>query len=462
MIAENRTAANRQEEETDAESCLITRLEAELGPLPERLDAYVDTRLVSTFMELMTAIITFVHPKQGLQVAKLGAVLKNGAQAPAGTKKIERLLHSKKWSADLVKVFLWEKATQKVKELQRREEQVLCIHDGSRLEKPESEQTSGLCTVLSSKAKRLRKIRKGVWNPPMGKPITVLGLEWTGVIVVGMQGAPQVAAMEYWSRKGEKATTGQEVEKRLLWKSLCTLGRGVWHVFDRGYASKAWLELWSALKVDFVTRWQGRHHFLDEDGNEKPLWKFACWKKSWGYREIEDPKTKKWVRTGVVAVPVRHTGYAGQLWLVVGRGKGDPWYLVTNQPIETEEDAWRIVMAYARRWKIEESFRFEKSELGVESVCLQSWEAREKLLQMVTLLYTYLLSLCGEDAEWLRNWLLRHHCHRTGKRLRQVKMPLYRIRWALADLWQKTNLLPQVARLLRASPLSNVCSQSSG
>jgi len=135
---------------------------------------------------------------------------------------------------------------------------------------------------------------------------------------------------------------------------------------------------------------------------------------------------------------------------------------VTNQPVETEEDAWRIVMAYARRWKIEESFRFEKSELGVESVCLQSWEAREKLLAIVTLVYTYLLSLCEEEAEWVRIWFLRYHCHRTGKRYRQAKIPLYRLQWALSDLWHKTNPLPQLARFFPIFSSPNICPKSSG
>ncbi len=78
----------------------------------------------------------------------------------------------------------------------------LCIWDGSRIEKPASEKTEGMCAVLSSKAKRLKKNRKGVWNPPGGKPVTVLGLEWSGLLIAGMQGVPEVATMEYWSRKG--------------------------------------------------------------------------------------------------------------------------------------------------------------------------------------------------------------------------------------------------------------------
>jgi hypothetical protein len=39
------------------------------------------------------------------------------------------------------------------------------------------------------------------------------------------------------------------------------------------------------------------------------------------------------------------------------------------------------------------------------------------------------------DLEALRQWLLRFCCHRTGKRHREVSMPLYRLRSALSRLW---------------------------
>lgn len=52
--------------------------------------------------------------------------------------------------------------------------------------------------------------------------------------------------------------------------------------------------------------------------------------------------------------------------LASGPGK-EPWYLLTNEPVEDSESAWRVVLAYARRWQIEMSLRFHKSELAVES-----------------------------------------------------------------------------------------------
>jgi hypothetical protein len=138
--------------------------------------------------------------------------------------------------------------------------------------------------------------------------------------------------------------------------------------------------------------------------------------------------------------------YEQALWLVVSRpGKRQPpWYLVTTEPIVTEQDAWSIVFAYARRWQIEMTWRYSKSELACESPRLWSWENRLKLLLMVSLVYAFLLTLLHEHAEGLRAWLLRYWCHRTGKRCREAMTPLYRLRWAISRLW-----LTYVPSLLR-------------
>ncbi len=101
----------------------------------------------------------------------------------------------------------------------------------------------------------------------------------------------------------------------------------------------------------------------------------------------------------------------------------------------TEQDAWNVVFAYARRWQIEMTWRYNKSELACESPRLWSWENRLKLLLMVSIVYAFLLTLLDESWSALRSWLLRYWCHRTGKRCRQAATPLYRLRWALSRLW---------------------------
>ena len=58
-----------------------------------------------------------------------------------------------------------------------------------------------------------------------------------------------------------------------------------------------------------------------------------------------------------------------RLSLVVARRGGGQhsWYLLTNEPITTKEEAWAIVFGYVRRWQIELAFRYNKSELAMES-----------------------------------------------------------------------------------------------
>ena len=57
-----------------------------------------------------------------------------------------------------------------------------------------------------------------------------------------------------------------------------------------------------------------------------------------------------------------------------------------------------------------------------------------KLLQTVTLVYAFLLSLLEEQHQEKAESLMRTGCHRTGKRCREASTPLYRIRLALANL----------------------------
>ena len=141
-------------------------------------------------------------------------------------------------------------------------------------------------------------------------------------------------------------------------------------------------------------------------------------------------------KVGVLAIAVALPEHTRPLWLVVARSKRgrEPWYLLTSDVIRTPEDAWAIVYAYARRWQIEQTWRYHKSELGCESPRVWMWEWRKKLLLMVTLLYAFVLSLLAAELEALRLECLRWGCHRTGKRRREVAAPLYRLRAALSRL----------------------------
>lgn len=89
-----------------------------------------------------------------------------------------------------------------------------------------------------------------------------------------------------------------------------------------------------------------------------------------------------------------------------------------------------------RRWKSEERFRFQKTELVIETLRRRDWEPRRKLLWLVTLAYGLLLSILSPPLFQARGSLLARWCQRADWRQLTAKSPLYRLRWALSRLWQ--------------------------
>lgn len=414
-----------------------------LAPLFEQLDALIDKRLVRTFFAALVAIVQFRNRACGLLLSELGGYILSPHQAPAGTKRLSNLLRSPKWHHSLIEQFTWEQANKRTGKLLEQGEDVLVVWDASELEKSESIELEGLCSVRSARAARLKRHKKGYHQPPPGPPVFVPGMHWLGLLVVGLSeksGPPLMAAMRWWTTRGEKASDRRTQEWLLLRECAHRWGRRVLHIFDRGFAGAPWLGVLFDYWVYFVMRWPRGYKLLDVDagGRERKAWEITKGKRSWDSRLLWDSHQRAYRKTGVVVAQVRHPLFrAHPLWLVVSRpGKGHaPWYLLTNEPVLTKEEAWRVVLSYARRWQVEMSFRYQKSELAMESPRLWKWDNRLKLLLMVSLVYAFLLSLLVPSFALLLDRLLRGWCHRSGKRYRDASVPLYRIRSALSRLW---------------------------
>jgi len=337
----------------------------------------------------------------------LGGELLGPAHAPAGTKRLSNLLRSRKWSASLIANFLWQQAQARVQAWQASDEAYLLIWDDSVLEKPESLKAEGLGPVRSSKAARLARRRKGFSGPPPSRQIYVPGVRWLCLLLLGEQGPPQVAAMEWWSTRlgaippSPPAAPGEpdppspthQARVALLRRAVQQLGRRGQHLFDRGFAGGPFLGELLALDLSFVLRWPKGYHLVEQEGVKRAAGAIVRGKRSWEHRYWQDPRRGEWRKVGVLAVPVTHPDYPTPLWLVVARGikKDQPCYLLTPEPVTEAEAAWRIVTRYARRWQIELTFRYTKSELAMESPRLWTWERRLKLLGLVTLAYLFLL-----------------------------------------------------------------------
>jgi hypothetical protein len=432
-----------QEKEQDSQQAsqeLAEMLELFLSPLLLVLDKLLDKRLVRTFVQCIVAIIRLRSNKQGLLLSELGSYMDGyrglSVSAPAGTKRIGNLIRSLKWDVFHIDEYLMNEANKEVNALKQLGKRILCIWDGSVIEKPESRKLEGLCPVTSSKAKRLNRSRKGlVFNMPASRPIMVIGMQWTSALIAGMEGIPKVAVMSWWTTKGDYATKLRQQEETLLRKCVRKWGDILIHVFDRGYSSGPWLQLLQSLKVKFVIRWKKDHIFRDRNGNEKKLWQIGLGKKYLAHKLIHDVYTGEKMQCDIWWTEVRHASYAYQLYLVKVRVKKKVYYLITNEQVKTEAQAWDSVFTYKRRWQIEMSFRYGKCELAMESPRLWAFESRLKLLSIVTVVYAFLIHLLEPLYRDRVQAVLRLRCHRTGKRCREVLAPLYRLRWAISRLW---------------------------
>jgi hypothetical protein len=223
-------------------------------------------------------------------------------------------------------------------------------------------------------------------------------------------------------------------------------GRTVLHVFDRGYASKEWLGLLLNQQDRFLLRWPSAYKLLDGQGRVKRASLFSVGRKATSSQQVWDMVRKCPLKRSLLWQRCWHPAYLDcPLTLIIcrpGKAGRQPWYLLTHEAIENDKQAWQLVQAYARRWQIEQSFRFSKSELAMESCRLWFWENKMKLLQIVALVYAFLLTLLAKELQQHIQTLLRAGCHRTGKRARKTPSPLYRIRLAITNLWNHLNYYP--------------------
>jgi hypothetical protein len=295
-----------------------------------------------------------------------------------------------------------------------------------------------LCAVRSVKARRLKRIKAGYYNPPGGRPVFVPGFHWFQVVVTGLKGAPSLAHFHWWTTRGEAASKMRDEEGAVLVHLAERWGSQVIHVWDRGFAGAPWLLQAFRARLRFIVRWKKANYLIDERGQRRIASDISRRKRSVDHRMIYDAKRRCQRKTGIVffRVQLPDAPYL-PLWMIVLRpGAGrQPWFLLTNEYITSVDDAWRIVLGYNRRWQIETTIRFDKSELAIESIRIFDWQARKKLMLILAIVHAFLLSLLAPVFDYLRAWLLDTWCHRTGKRSRSAAAPLYRLRLALCALW---------------------------
>lgn len=96
-------------------------------------------------------------------------------------------------------------------------------------------------------------------------------------------------------------------------------------------------------------------------------------------------------------------------WLVevrLGRVAQEPWWLLTDRPVETAEQAIEVFRMYCQRWAIEDAFKVGKTCLGWEDVQVLAYDAIRLLVALGWVAAGFLFDL-GVTLEWGEVRLLR-------------------------------------------------------
>jgi hypothetical protein len=425
---------------------LLQRIKIFLQPFTNYLTTLMDVRLVRTFHDAFVGILSHRDRANCLLLSELGGYIAGFLKATSGTKRLSNLFRSERWTEKDIEEVRLKRTKEQVSIWQKEGRRVLGFIDDSRLEKPESWFSEGLCAVYSSKAQRLTRIKRGYYRPPI-KRICVPGYEWTALMIGGLSLIPMLGIMKWWTTRGEHKDSQDNVLYKLLKQIKSVFDSTLTLVLDRGFANLPTLEKLFKCQQSFIIRWKGANLLTTtvEAGNPdsfgkgiaKNTWRICFGKKGFDKRAFWDKERKMTHKLEIIYAPVCHPEYPDKpLNLIVVRQKTikgqQPMYLLTDCIIDSVGIAWELFRSYIQRWDIEQAFRFNKSELGIQSLRLRDFEDKLKMLALVTLIYEFLLQL------W-RNWhtaafcIINKWCHRTDKRLQLSRLPLYRLRLAIVN-----------------------------
>ena len=83
----------------------------------------------------------------------------------------------------------------------------------------------------------------------------------------------------------------------------------------------------------------------------------------------------------------------------------EPWLLLTDWPVENEEQAVRLFAMDRQRWAVEDRFKVTKECLGWEEVQVLDWQALQTLVALAWVTTGFLYQM-GVTFQWAEVQLL--------------------------------------------------------
>jgi Transposase DDE domain len=349
------------------------------------------------------------------------------------------------------------------------------VLDGSDLRKPHAQRMDHLQRV-----------------PRLAGGGTVNGYRTLNAIGLGTDGRRGLLYHRLFSRHAPDFIS-EAAETRTAIASVATAveplvadGATVTWVLDAGFDDVAlWSAIWAAehrlvCRLAHRDRWVGDANRVPCQLHElapqlRPLAEVAA---EMVVQKIGQPRPKLQPVTAAIAVaPLQITWRPGlrthaegseqrrACWLVevrLARVAQAPWWLLTDRPVETAEDATTIFRLYCQRWAIEDAFKVAKTCLGWEDVQVLDDDAVRLLVALGWVATGFVFDL-GVTLEWGEVRLLRRLGGGEDRPNRPPgKIVLTRglrrlldylaMTALLADEEQRHGLPPRIAALLGRTP----------
>lgn len=171
-------------------------------------------------------------------------------------------------------------------------------------------------------------------------------------------------------------------------------------VGDRGYDDSKFMKMIHDLNQYFLVRMQNNRWLIFENGKVK------------AYDKAKTVKGKVIVPMTIYAKErfIKATSFKCKLnkskdaiWIVIAYmdNNPEPLILMTNKPLITKDDIAQMVYRYSSRWRIEEYFRFKKSELDFENFRVKTLDSINNLTFALDIAIMLLAIIVDESAKYL-------------------------------------------------------------
>lgn len=178
-------------------------------------------------------------------------------------------------------------------------------------------------------------------------------------------------------------------------------------VGDRGYDDIKFMKMIDELNQYFLVRMHNNRWLIFKNGKIKAFDKAKTVK-----GKVIVPITiyakERFIKATSFKCKLRDYKY--DVWVVISYmdNNPDPLILITNKPLTTKDDITQMVYRYSSRWRIEEYFRFKKSELGFENFRVKALDSINNLTFALDIAIMLLAIIVDEDSNYLYHALRKY------------------------------------------------------